>query len=386
MQIIIKLTTGCNLACVYCSEGDKEPMILDKTILHKMIEEIPELLNQLNDKNITFLWHGGEPLLVGKQYLIESMDFAISKLKCFNPRFLVQSNGTLIDDEWVDIFKKYNVHVGVSLDGYRELHDINRLKKDGTPTFNIIMKNIRLLQEAGCFGGAIMVLNRPEIVDVNQLYSFIKSENLTLKIRPVIPCGRASNLNTESIDDQFVILMKNLYEKIMSDDDMILLDPLDEIMDAILGVGCIRECAYNGSCSRNFICLFTDGTMSFCGRSGIGADFIFGKVKDSSLKSLYNSKAAVQIRSRKDYLVNHDCKECKYWSLCYGGCGYEALTATGNLFSKYPGCEARKKLLDYLMTTGIVLLKNKLIRQKQKYRLLNAEREKMLKELEDEDQ
>ena len=126
--------------------------------------------------------------------------------------------------------------------------------------------------------------------------------------------------------------------------------------------------------------------MSFCGRSGIGADFIFGKVKDSSLKSLYNSKAAVQIRSRKDYLVNHDCKECKYWTLCYGGCGYEALTATGNLFSKYPGCEARKKLLDYLMTTGIVLLKNKLIRQKQKYRLLNAEREKMLKELEDEDQ
>ena len=127
MQVIVKLTTKCNLNCVYCSEGDKAIAVLEKETLFKAIDELPNLLEKYKRENISLLWHGGEPLSVGKTYLQEVMQYAVNKLKNYKLKFLVQTNGTLIDAEWIDLFKKFNVGVGVSLDGYKELHDRNRL-------------------------------------------------------------------------------------------------------------------------------------------------------------------------------------------------------------------------------------------------------------------
>ena len=66
MQVIVKLTTGCNLKCVYCSEGNIDKEDLSIEILYKLIDELPILLNKYKDNNIDLLWHGGEPLIVGK--------------------------------------------------------------------------------------------------------------------------------------------------------------------------------------------------------------------------------------------------------------------------------------------------------------------------------
>ena len=95
MQIIVKLTTNCNLNCIYCSEGDKKAVTLKKEMLFKAIDELPLLLDKINDKNITLLWHGGEPLSVGKEYLTEVMQYATEKLKNYHIKFLIQTNGNV---------------------------------------------------------------------------------------------------------------------------------------------------------------------------------------------------------------------------------------------------------------------------------------------------
>lgn len=71
MQIIVKLTTNCNLECVYCSEGLSSMQTLDISIFKKLINELPELLNKYGQKEITILWHGGEPLTVGKNIYLK---------------------------------------------------------------------------------------------------------------------------------------------------------------------------------------------------------------------------------------------------------------------------------------------------------------------------
>ena len=177
MEIVVKLTTGCNLRCVYCSEGDKPLMILKKEYLYKLIDELPAFLDAHHDKKITLLWHGGEPMTVGTAYLQQVMDYAKEKLQGYELSFQMQTNLTLLDKAWIDLIKTYQIGVGVSIDGYQELHDANRLSKEGNPTFAIVTKNMDRLQEAGIHFGTLMVLNTEKDIDIDKLYTFIKSHD-----------------------------------------------------------------------------------------------------------------------------------------------------------------------------------------------------------------
>ena len=75
MQLIVKLTNFCNLRCTYCSEGDfSAPNVMEKELLFKLVDDLDELLQFVHDKNVEFLWHGGEPLSYLKDDLCEVMD------------------------------------------------------------------------------------------------------------------------------------------------------------------------------------------------------------------------------------------------------------------------------------------------------------------------
>lgn len=269
MQIIVKLTTACNLRCVYCSEGDKTAIYLKEALLQKMIDELPALLEDKGETSVEILWHGGEPLLVGKEYLNKWMQYAQSKLKKYDVRFLMQTNGYLIDSEWVSLFKKFDIGVGISLDGYEELHDVNRRTAQDEPTFQTVMKSIRLMHEAGLHASTLMVLNTAVPVDIDKLFSFICTLKESPKIQPVIPCGRADGRqDTDTVYANYVSLLEKLYEKCMEAEQTIVIEPLDELMNAILGVVPVRECSFNGTCGTHFMCLYADGQMGFCGRQG----------------------------------------------------------------------------------------------------------------------
>lgn len=385
MQIIVKLTTNCNLKCIYCSEGDKKAVTLKKEMLFKAIDELPLLLDKINDKNITLLWHGGEPLSVGKEYLTEVMQYATEKLKNYHIKFLIQTNGTLIDDEWISIFCKFKVGIGISLDGYKELHDNNRLTKNGEATFDIIVKNMQKLKNAGVNYGTLMVLNTSSQINMEALTKCIEEYDLHPKIHSVIACGRASEVDSVAVYENYVELMKELYRYCMESDRNIIIEPLNELMDTILGVDSVHECSFNGSCGVSFICIYADGSAGFCGRAEHEKDdFTYGSLEDKNLLELYESVNAQRIRSRQQYLKEHDCYGCNYWHLCHGGCAFEAVTATGSLYSKYVNCGMRKSLLDFLQTEGLQLLKEKLIRQKGRYRTLISEKNKLIGSMSDE--
>lgn len=384
MQIIVKLTTNCNLACSYCSEGDKIPQNLDMKVLRKLIDNIPELLDKYKQNSITLLWHGGEPLLVGKAYLVEAMDYAVEKLNNYKLQFAVQTNGTLIDKEWIEIFKRFDVGVGISLDGYKEIHDVNRKDKSGKPTFDKIMANISLLQNNGINVGTLMVLNTTRDINIEKLWTLIKKYHLNVKIHPVIPCGRAeNNRHEEQIYNNYINLLKKLYKLCINEAEILVIEPLNETINAILNLSPIRECSFNGTCGQNFICLYPDGAVGFCGRTNNDKNFVYGYLQEYRLINLYESAYADKVRDRQSFLRKNNCKDCTYWNLCYGGCGFEALNAYGTLNAKHPNCEARKKLLKFLQTEGLVLLKQRLIKEKQYYRNAILEKKNLLKELQD---
>ena len=382
MQIILKLTTACNLNCVYCSEGDCEAKTLPQEFFFKLVDELPPVLEQIQSNDAEFLFHGGEPLLYGRENLKILIDYAKNNLKNFNVRFLMQSNGTLIDNEWIKFFKDENISVGISLDGYNELHDKNRRTKNNEPTAEKVLQNLKLMNDAGLHCGTLMVLNSDEKIDVDKLFDFIIENNLQPKIHSVVPCGRADDRkDTAKVYDAWVEIMKKLFEKSLESDTPKIIQPLDEILDAILGVASMRECSFNGTCAKNFISLYPDGEVGFCGRDNFARLLTYGNLKEKNLLELFNSANAQKIRDRQEYLKTHDCKNCTEWNLCFGGCAFEAVNFFGNINAKYPNCESRKKFLRWFKTDGLQIFKKSLIREKVKRRKIIKMKKNLLTEV-----
>ena len=369
MQIILKLTTNCNLACAYCSEGDKEPKTLPEEYLYKLADDIVDFSENTDERKFDFLFHGGEPTLYGRDKLSRFIDYAHKKLENFDINFMMQTNGYLIDDDWIQFFKKESIGVGVSLDGYPEIHDKFRRTKNGEPTAAKITANIKAMQAAGLSIGTLMVLNSDEEIDAQKLFDFIQEENLSPKIHPVIPCGRAyGRKDAPGIYEKYILLMERLFELALKNNMTNRIQPLDELMDAILGVAPVKECSFNGSCGKNFMCLYPDGAVGFCGRAGGAKELIYGNIQNSTLFELYNSDNAKRLKNRQAYLKENDCKDCKEWDFCHGGCAFEALNSFGKIESKYENCAGRKRLLAFLRGKGLKILKEALVREKVRLR------------------
>lgn len=382
MQIIIKLTTNCNLNCVYCSEGKKEKSVfLPKEIFYKLVDELPKLLESINDQTVDFLFHGGEPMLYGREGLLNLINYAKSNLKDIDIKFSMQTNGTLIDDEWIKFFKEHKISIGISLDGYPEIHNTNRKTKSGEPTAEKIINNIELLKKEEINIGTLMVLNSQN-VDVNKLFEFIQKHDIQPKINPIIPCGCASDRkDTDEIYKSYIELLEKLLPLALKDEKRRIIQPLDEILNTIIGISPMTECSYSGSCGKKFISLYPDGQMGFCGRDNESRKLIYGDLKNSSLLELYNSENAKKIRARQDYLKENDCKGCSDWELCHGGCAFEAVNTFGKLESKFVNCKEYKEFIKYLSTDGLKMLKSALTREKTKRRNEIKEQKVILDEM-----
>lgn len=368
MEIIVKTTNDCNLSCAYCSGGNPKTVSkLNIDIVKKMIDDIPSLLTKIKEDSISILWHGGEPLLQPISFYREAMDYATVTLKNYKVTFKIQTNGSLIDEHWIELFQDYNVSVGVSLDGYQELHDVNRRDKLGQPTFLKIMKNIQLLKDKDIGVGILMVLNTREPVDVDRLFDFICQNEFSCKIHPVFPSGRAElRQDIDELYQLYISLMKELYCKMIESEVDVNIDPLSDMLNAIVNDESMGECSFAGSCGQSFLCIFEDGGVSFCGRDSNDFGLNYGSIASQTLTELYYSVNAEKIRCRSEKLLEKDCACCDDYILCHGGCAFEAALVYGHINGKYPHCQQWRELISFMRHEGLALLHQRLLKQKEK--------------------
>ena len=141
------MTNACNLNCTYCYDKDNHtiPQKEDYKVINnldKIVNNIVKIFDNENSKN-RIIFHGGEPLLIkGKTY--EKLILKILKLRP-NTKFNIQTNGTLLSNEHIRIFKKYNVEIGISIDGYNEITNNSRVYSNGINSFNKVMQKIDML-------------------------------------------------------------------------------------------------------------------------------------------------------------------------------------------------------------------------------------------------
>jgi len=186
-EFILKISSRCNLNCSYCYEynlGDNSWKFMQKKIAISTITQLNKRIvahcKKYDINDIVISLHGGEPLLVGHD-LLEEIILEIKKLESFEifPLITLQTNATLIDENFLDIFSKYNISISASIDGDSN-HNINRIYHNNKNSFDDALKGIKLLKEAipNNFMGLLSVINIQNSPE--EIYNFFKKNNFKI--------------------------------------------------------------------------------------------------------------------------------------------------------------------------------------------------------------
>ncbi|BAN26669.1 radical SAM domain protein [Caballeronia insecticola] len=182
----------CNIDCTYCYYLHKEHLLdqrrgrrMEVSMLERYIRQYIEAQN---GDEIIFSWQGGEPTMLGVDFFRDIVDiqkkYAPAGRRISND---LQTNATLLDDEWCAFLKEHDFLVGVSIDGPRELHDAFRRDRKGQPTFDKVMQGIGYLKKHGVTFNTLTVVNRINAKRPLDVYRFLRNE-LDSRYIQFIPC------------------------------------------------------------------------------------------------------------------------------------------------------------------------------------------------------
>ncbi len=171
----------CNLDCSYCFFLSKEMLYPGSRF--RMAEDLLELyVRQLIEAHasspvVMVAWQGGEPTLMGVEFFRRSVELADQFLQPGQRiEYTIQTNGTLIDDEWASFFKEHDFLVGLSIDGPRELHDTYRVNKGGKGSFDQVMQGLGYLRDAGVEWNALTTIHAANGDCGREVYRFLRDE------------------------------------------------------------------------------------------------------------------------------------------------------------------------------------------------------------------
>ncbi len=194
LEIILKVSERCNINCDYCyvfnkgnSAADDSPARLSNKNISHLVCFLQRACQEYQIGTIQIDFHGGEPLLMKKESFTNMCIQLISGNYCGSQlRLALQTNATLIDNEWIAIFEKYSVNVSISIDGPKHINDRHRLDTKGRSTYEGTVRGLCRLQHAYKQGrlpsdpGILCVANAPangaeiyrHFVDELGVYSF----------------------------------------------------------------------------------------------------------------------------------------------------------------------------------------------------------------------
>ena len=221
---IIKVVgENCNLRCSYCFYNgldQKTANVMEQVILEDFLRQYFSIFSG----NLRFIWHGGEPLLAGIPFYEEvlRLQWKYSK-KGDSVENMIQTNGTLLDDDWAEFLSKNHFRVGVSIDGTANSH--NRFRRDvsGNGTFDRVVLGIETLKKHNVIPGVIQTMTRGNLSALQSDFNFFTRE-LGLNGWAVNLYASSSTQNTLMFEegltnDEVTALYKQLIEIWLDQDD-----------------------------------------------------------------------------------------------------------------------------------------------------------------------
>lgn len=334
----------CNLNCTYCYYLDKADIYgkeskMPLVVLEKCIKEYLEI----NDsEEITFDWHGGEPLLLGLDYfenIVELQRKYKGNKKIFNT---VQTNATLLNPDFASFFKNNNFLLGVSIDGPQGVHDKYRKDKEGDPTFDKVLKGIELLHRYGVDFNTLTTINKASEGRGLEVYDFLKRiGSRYMQFMPVVEYVNKKTNKITSPDDEDAMLtswsvspveygrfMCEIFDYWVGND---VGEYFVNLFDSTLANYCGMNpgtCVYSETCGANAI-VEHNGDIYPCDHY-VYPKYKLGSIKTMSLNVIVGSNEMTEFGINKRNMLPSECLRCRYYFACHGECPKHRFDKTSN--------------------------------------------------------
>ena len=318
-MLIKPASSLCNLRCRYCfyHEEARNREVASHGIM------TPETAKQLIDRayadatgHVSFAFQGGEPTLAGLDFFEFFTDYA----KRANERRLavsysIQTNGMLLasDAKWADFFRRHAFLVGLSVDGTRDQHDLNRITPDGGGSYSNVLKAAAALDRAHVDYNILTVVNSSTVRHGVSIYNSYRKNGW--RYMQFIPC-----IGEDAPDDaaygDFLCTLFDLWYADMERGEVVSIRLFDNLLGLFAGYP-PETCGMLGVCTVQYV-VESDGSVYPCDFYAVD-DRLLGNLHDSSLRTLFESETA-QDFIRSSAVHDEGCRDCKWYAFCRGGC------------------------------------------------------------------
>ena len=350
-HVLIKPTGAiCNLDCKYCFFLSKEMLYPGSRF--RMAEDLlatylKQLLEGHRAREVDVAWQGGEPTLIGLDFFKRSVDL-VNRLKRpdQNIQYTIQTNGTLLDDNWCAFFKQNNFLVGLSVDGPKHLHDVYRVNKGGAGSFDQVMRGLEFLKKHKVDFNILCTVHAANQHCPLEIYRFFRDElgAQFIQFIPIIertsastlpmanigwserPGGdrplytNAGNLVTErSVDAQSYgsFLIAIFDEWVKTDVGKIYVQHFDSALANWVGIpGAV--CIFSETCGQA-VALEHNGDLYSCDHF-VEPKYKLGNIRETHLIQLLASPQQIKFGQDKKATLPRYCRECEVRFACHGEC------------------------------------------------------------------
>ena len=329
--------SACNLDCHYCYYRDESEIY--SNAMPRMSEEmletyIRQYIQGASQQNISFCWHGGEPLLAGLPFFRKAIELQQKYAGDKVIENTLQTNGILVNEVWCQFFKDNNFLIGLSLDGPEDIHDAFRRDCGGAPTFAKVMKVLELMNSTGVEFNILSTVNARSEGRGAEVYKFLRSLNRYMQFLPVVEYVRerpgkrpliVSPDEEDAVEAPWSVSAKG-YGQFMCDvfDEWVKYDVGNwfvQLFDVTLANWCGVQpplCAFGEICGDGMV-VEHNGDVYSCDHF-VYPEYRLGNIMTGELADMYRSEDQQSFGRDKRDALPLECKRCNYYFLCHGEC------------------------------------------------------------------
>lgn len=332
LYVMVKpVGAACNLRCKYCYYLEKSKLyphehnMMDDELLENFIREYIESQTM---RDVLFTWHGGEPTLRPVSYYKKVMELQQKYAAGHNIDNCLQTNGTLITDEYAEFFHRNGWLIGVSIDGPKEYHDAYRRAANGESSFDKVMNGIEILNRHHVEWNAMAVVNKLNGDHPVEFYRFFKEIGCKfIQFTPVVDASRLGELTEYSVrPKQWGAFLCGLFDEWVKED---VGEYFIQIFEATLANWCgvapgvcslARYCGHAGVLEHN-------GDLYSCDHF-VYPEYKLGNIKEHTIMEMMYSDRQLKFGRDKFDTLPRQCKRCKWLFTCNGECPKNRLLKT----------------------------------------------------------
>ena len=329
----------CNLACKYCYYLEKNklyPTAQRHLMNDEMLEQFTrEYIEAQTMNQVLFTWHGGEPLLRSIDFYRKALSLQQKYAGSRRIDNVIQTNGTLLTDEWCEFFAQNHWLVGISIDGPQPDHDHYRLTAAGKPSWKKVMQGIKLLKKHGVEWNAMAVVNAYNANHPLEFYRFFKENGCQfLQFTPIVERqtrhedGRtlASLADKNEIPlseasvapEQWGYFLCAIFDEwVRKDVGKIFVEIFDCTLANWMGIS-PGICAYSKECGHAGV-MEHNGDVYSCDHF-VFPEYKLGNIRDHSLIDMLYGEQQQEFSRLKHSSLPRQCKECDMEFACHGEC------------------------------------------------------------------